>query len=180
MAAPFFEFGEQFTQDFRLRDNEYVVHDLADLHPGDAGGAGLAEIAEAQAHPAHEVLVVKHPHDVFRTALRIVDRNARVLSFDDAYQGIVEHQVGRQRKDIGAGDHHFADGDAVEFDGAVDHFFLEFGNLAELAAGSHDELEFVGGMNWAAAPSGVRAENPQDQATGAPHKKKDGTGNRKK
>ena len=48
--------------------------------------------------------------------------------------------------------------DAVEFDGAVDHLFLKFGNLAELAAGGDDQLEFVGRVDRASAAVGLRAE----------------------
>ena len=83
-------------------------------------------------------------------------------------------EVGGQRKNVGARDHDFADGDAVEFDGAVDHLFLKLGNLAELAAGGHDELEFVGRVNGAAAAGGLRAEQPQHQAAGAAHEEEDG------
>jgi len=43
-----------------------------------------------------------------------------------------------REKNIRTGDHDFADGNAVEFDGIVDHFFLRQGNLAELAAGGDD------------------------------------------
>ena len=70
---------------------------------------GLAEIAQAQAHPAHQVFVIEHADDVLGAALRIVDRDARVLAFDHAGQGFVELQVGGQRKNVGAGDHDFAD-----------------------------------------------------------------------
>ena len=83
-------------------------------------------------------------------------------------------QVGRQRKNIGARHHHFADRDAVEFDGAVNHLFLKLGNLAELAAGGHDEFEFVGRVNGAAAAGGLCAEQPQNQAAGAAHEEQDG------
>ncbi len=48
----------------------------------------------------------------------------------------------------------------------------EVGNLAELAAGGDDELEFVGGVNGAAAAGVARAEEAQDQAAGAAHEKK--------
>ena len=46
----------------------------------------------------------------------------------------------------------------VEFDGAVNHLFLEFRNLSELAAGGDDEFEFVGGVNSASAAGGLCAE----------------------
>ena len=58
----------------------------------------------------------------------------------------------------GRGDHDLADGDAVEFDGVVDHLFLKLGDLAELAAGGDDELEFVGGVDGAAAAGRLRSE----------------------
>src|SRR5580700_11659499 len=158
MAAAIFKFSEQFRQDFRFRHDQHVVHDLADLHAGDAGRGGLAKIAEAQTHPAHEVFVVEHADNVFGAALRIIDRDARVLAFNHAGQGFIELQVGGQGKNVGAGDHDFADGDAVEFDGAVDHFFLKLGNLAELAARGHDQFEFVGRVDGASTASRLCAE----------------------
>ena len=132
------------------------------------------EIAEAQPHPAHEVFVVEHADNVLRAALRIVDRNARVLAFDHACQSLVELQVGGQRKNVGTRHHDFAHGDAVEFDGAVDHLFLKLGNLAELAAGGDDEFEFVGRVDGASAAGRLRTKHPQNQATGAAHEEQDG------
>src|ERR1022692_5213551 len=58
----------------------------------------------------------------------------------------------------------------------MDHLFLRFGDLPELAAGGDDELEFVGGVDGAAAAGIARAEKPQDQATGPAHEKKYGAG----
>ena len=95
---------------------------------------------------------------MLRTALRIVHRNARVLSFDHARQRFVEHEVGGQRKNIGRAHHDLAHGDAVEFDRAVDHFFLKFRDLAELAARGDDQLEFVRRMDGASAARGLRTE----------------------
>ena len=109
-------------------------------------------------------------------ALRIVDRDAGVLAFDHAGQGFVEREVAGQGKNVRAGDHDFAHGNAVEFDGAVDHLFLELGDLAELAAGGDDELEFVGRVDGAAAARVAGAEEPQHQAAGAAHEKQHGAG----
>ncbi len=169
MAAALFELRQQLGEDLRFGHDQHVVHDLSDLHAGNAGGGGLAEVAEAKSHPAHEVFVVQHAHDMLGAALRVIHGDARVLAFDDAGEGVVEHEVGGQRKNVGTGDHDFPRGDVVEFDGAVDHLLLKLGNLAELAAGGHDELQFVG-----------RVDEPQDQATGPAHKEEDGTGERKK
>ncbi len=113
---------------------------------------------------------------MFGAALRIVDGDARMLAFDYAVQGFVEGEIRGQGKNIGTGDHDLADGDAVEFDGVVNHLFLRLGNLAELAAGGDDELEFVGRMNGAAAAGVAGAEKPQDQAAGSAHEKKHGAG----
>ena len=77
-----------------------------------------------------------------------------------------------QRKNIGPRDHDFADGDAVEFDGVVDHFFLRLGNLAELAAGGDDELEFVGRMNGAPRRVSRAPKIRKHQAAGAAHEEK--------
>ena len=106
----------------------------------------------------------------------IVDRDAGVLAFDHAGQGFVELQVGGQGKNVGPRDHDFADGDVVEFDGRVNHFFLELGNLAELAAGGDDEFEFVGRVDGATTPRVMGAEESQNQAAGAAHKEEDGAG----
>ena len=58
----------------------------------------LAEIAEAQAHPAHEIFVIEHADNVLGAALRVVDRDARVLAFDHAGQSFVEHGGRRAAK----------------------------------------------------------------------------------
>src|SRR5579872_211860 len=172
MAPSFFELRQQLRQHFRLGNHHHVVHDLGYLHAGDAGSGGLAQVAQAKAHPAHQVFVIKHSDNVLGTALRIVNRDARVLSFDHAHEGLVEHKVGGQRKNIRARHHHFANGDAVEFDGAMDHLFLKFRNLSELAAGGDDEFELVGRMDSTAAASGLSAEHSQNQSAGAAHKVK--------
>jgi hypothetical protein len=54
----------------------------------------------------------------------------------------------------------------------VDHFLLRRGNLAELAAGGDDELEFVGGVDRASTAGVPRAEESQDEAAGTAHEKK--------
>src|ERR1700691_1903568 len=169
-----FEFVEEFGEDFGFGNDQDIVHDLADLGTRDARCQRLAEIDEAEAHPADEFLVIKDADDVFGATLRVVNRDTRVLPFDDAVEGFIEGEVGGQRKNIGTSDHDFADGDAVEFDGVVDHLFLRGGNLADLAAGGDDELEFVGGVDGAAAAGITGAEKPQDQASGAAHEKKYG------
>ena len=58
----------------------------------------------------------------------------------------------------------------------MDHLFLEFGNLAELAAGGHDQFEFVGRMNGASAAGRLGAEQPQYQAAGASHEEQQRAG----
>ena len=58
----------------------------------------------------------------------------------------------------------------------MDHLFLRLGDLAELAAGGDDELEFVGRVDGAAAAGVARSEEAQDQAAGAAHEKQHGTG----
>src|SRR4029077_19265611 len=113
----------------------------SDLHAGDAGCGGLAEVAQTETHPAHQVLVVKDADDVLGPALRIKYWHPRVLTFHNAAESIVKLEVGRQRKNVGPSHHHFFHGDRIELDGAVNHLFLKFGNLAELAAGGDDELE---------------------------------------
>ena len=109
-------------------------------------------------------------------ALQIVDWNARVLAFDHSVEGFIEGKVGGQGKNIGTRDHDFADGDAVEFDGVVDHLFLRFGNLAELAAGRDNEFEFIGRVDRAAAAGFAGAEEAQHQATGTAHEEKQRAG----
>ena len=37
MAAAFFEFGQQFGQNFCFGNHQNVVHDLTNLHAGNAG-----------------------------------------------------------------------------------------------------------------------------------------------
>src|ERR1700728_2003379 len=180
MAASFLELGQQFREHFSFGHDQHVVDDLADLHAGDARGCGLAEIAEAQAHPAHEVFVIKHADDVFRTALRVEDRDARVLAFHHASQRVVEQKVSWQRKNIRPRHHYLFDGNVVEFDGVVNHLFLKFRNLAKLAAGGDDELELVRRVDSAPPPGVLSAEETKYQAARPAHDKKNGPRNRKK
>ena len=58
----------------------------------------------------------------------------------------------------------------------MNHLFLKFGDLAELAAGGDDELEFIGRVNRATAPRVLRAEDAKDQASGAAHKEEERAG----
>ena len=103
-----------------------------------------------------------------------------MLAFDHAVQSLVEGEIGGQGKNIGARDHDFADGNAVEFDGVVDHLFLRLGNLAELAAGGDDEFEFVGRVDGATAAGFAGAEKSQNQAAGAAHEEKHRAGESEK
>ncbi len=80
----------------------------------------------------------------------------------------------RQGKNIRPSHHDFADGDVVEFDGRVNHFFLRLGNLAELAAGGDDELEFIRRVNGAAATGFAGTEESQHQTAGAAHEEEQG------
>ncbi len=57
----------------------------------------------------------------------------------------------------------------------MNHLLLKLGNLAELAAGGHDQFEFVGGMDGTAAAGGLFAKKAQDQAARAAHEKQNGT-----
>ena len=57
----------------------------------------------------------------------------------------------------------------------MNHFFLRFWNLAELAAGGDDELEFVGGVDGAAAARVAGSEEAQDEAAGAAHEEEQRT-----
>src|SRR5215469_715550 len=93
MTPTLFEFGEQFRQNLGLGNYDHVVHDLPDLHASDARGCGLPEVAQAQPHPAHKVLIVENADDVFWAALRVVDRDAGMLAFDHPGKCIIELKV---------------------------------------------------------------------------------------
>src|SRR5882672_4577629 len=70
----FLEFFQQFGEDFGFRDDQHVVHDLADFHGRDPGRNRLiGSGGQPEAGPAHEVFGIEHTHDVLRTALRIID-----------------------------------------------------------------------------------------------------------
>jgi hypothetical protein len=58
----------------------------------------------------------------------------------------------------------------------VNHLLLKLGDLAELAARGHDELEFVGRVDGAATPCVLGPEEAQHQAAGAAHEEEDGAG----
>ena len=81
---------------------------------------------------------------MLRPALRVVNRDAGVLAFDNTGQRLIEAEVSGQRENVRAGDHDFANRNAVQFNGVVNHLFLKFRNLSELAAGGNNQLEFVG------------------------------------
>ncbi len=116
---------------------------------------------------------------MFRAALGIKHGYARVLPLNHPHQRIIQLQVGGKRKDIRPGDHHLAHGNAVEFDGAVNHLFLKFRDLAELSAGRDDEFKFVWGVDCTTTGR-LCAEHPQNHPPGSPHKEEQGAGNREK
>ena len=130
------EIAEQVEQRLGFRHNQHVVHDLADFHLADLylrnahhrdHGTGRSQ---TQARPAHEVFGVKHSDNVFGAALRIIDRNARVLIVDHARQRFVEREVGGQRENSRPRHHHLPGGDVVEFERVEQHFFLRGRKLA--------------------------------------------------
>ncbi len=63
-------------------------------------GQRLAKIDQAKPNPANELFVIKNADDVFGAALRIVNRDARVLAFDHAVEGFIEREIGGQGKNI--------------------------------------------------------------------------------
>src|SRR5215469_15222963 len=93
MTPTLFEFGEQFRQNLGLGNYDHVVHDLPDLHASDARGGGLPEVAQAQSHPAHKGIIVENADDVFRAALRVVERGAGVWASDQLGKCIIELKV---------------------------------------------------------------------------------------
>src|SRR5882724_4983029 len=103
---------------------------------------------------------------MFWATLRIIDGNSRMVLLTHTLQGLFQQQVRRQGENIRPRDHDFARGEAVEFEHAVNHIFLEFGNLPEAAAGGHDEFEFVRGMDGA-LPRASRSERPEHYPRGA-------------
>src|ERR1700677_617380 len=99
-----------------------------------------------------------------------------MLAFDYTSESFVDGEIGRQGENVRTSDHDLAHGDAVEFDGVVDHFFLRLGNLAELAAGGDDEFEFVGGGDGSGPAAFGAAEKFQERAAGTAHEKQEGHG----
>ena len=83
-------------------------------------------------------------------AVFVVDGHAGVLVFDDLGAGFLKEHVGGQGEDFLARGHDFADGDVVQFQGAVDEGLLEAGQEADAAGGGGDELELVGGVDGGA------------------------------
>ena len=57
----------------------------------------------------------------------------------------------------------------------MDHFFLKFRDLAELAAGGHDQFEFVGRVDGASTTCRLGPKETQHHASGAAHKEQDRT-----
>src|SRR5580700_6279321 len=149
------------------------MHDLADFHlrnalrRGKSGGG-----TQALAGPAHEIFGVEDSDDVFGATLRIVDGDAGVLIVDYAGEGFVEVEIGGQRKNSGARDHHLAGRDAVEFEGIEQHLFLRRGELAGVVRGGDDKLEFVGRVDRAVADF-ASAEGAEDESGDAAHADRD-------
>ena len=92
-------------------------------------------------------------------------------------QRFFQREVGAQRENIGARHHQLANGRIVQFQGIVDHFFLEFRNLAKTAAGGHDQLELVRRVHHAppAAAELAGPEHFQRKAARFAHDKKERT-----
>ena len=170
------EFDQQFKERFGFGDDQHIVHDLVDLHLGNAGGGGWdGGLRQTEAHPAHEIFGVKDADDVLGAARRVVDGDAGVLLVDDAGESLVEREVGGEREDAGARDHDLAGGDVVEFERVEQHLFLGGGDLAGAAGGADDEAKLVGRVHGAVADL-AGAEGAEDESGGAAHERDERAG----
>src|SRR5579862_4914101 len=82
--------------------------------------------------------------NVLRPTLRIVNWNARMLFFGYSSEGFFQRQIARKRENIRPRNHGFTDGNVLQFQCAMNHFFLERRYLAELPAGGDDQLQLIG------------------------------------
>ena len=145
------------------------MHDLADLHARNARSHRLQRIdAEPQASPAHQVLGVQHPDNVFGAALRVVNGNSRMLIFNNFAESVIKRHVTRKGKDIRACNHNLAHSNVVQFQCVVDHLLLSGGNLPKLPAGSNDKFEFIRRVDGA-LPQLPRAKQAQHAACCSAH-----------
>src|SRR5581483_44008 len=111
-------------------------------------------------HPSHEVFHIQNADNMLRTALRIVDRDPRMLFADHPSQGVFEAEISGQGKNVGPRHHDLSNRRIVEFERVVNHLFLELRDLSETAAGGYDQLQFVWRMHGAPSTFShlVRAE----------------------
>ena len=104
MAFALLEFREKIGQRLGLGNHQHLAHDVAHFEiagPRD-WNVGRGAASQAIAHPAHEVLGIEHADDVLGAALRIIDRDARVLLVDHLFEGLLEGHVAGQGEDVAA------------------------------------------------------------------------------
>ena len=125
-----------------------------------ADAEGAAGTAAANGAPAlfpnrQQIFIVQKPDDLLRCPF--VYRQARMLLLDHGVQHFVQSGVARNRDDIVARHHDFANRNGAQVEHSMDHVLLRFGQISQTAAAGDDQFQFLGGM-YAAMPAAFQME----------------------
>jgi hypothetical protein len=112
-----------------------------------AAGAAAANGSSPLFPHRQQVLIVQQADDLLRRPL--MHGQARMLLFNHGVQHLVQGGGARNRDDIVARYHYFADRNGAQVEHAMDHVLLRFGQVPQTAAGGDDQLEFLGGVHVA-------------------------------
>ena len=125
--------------------------------------------ARPEVHQPGHVLGIHHADDVLGTALRVVDRNPRILLLHDAGIRFLHQQVSREREDPAPRGHHLARHHLVQLDGAMDDLLLKGRQQTHPPGCGRNQLQLLWRMHrrllvhW-------RVEGPQNRPRGMIHK----------
>ena len=178
MTLAGFEFDQQIGQRLGFRYHQHLAHDVPHFQPAGPGDrASRRGAIHAIAQPAHQVLGVQHSDNVLRPALRIVNRNSRVLLVDDTLQRFLERQIAGHGKDIRPGNHDLAHGNVLQIEGAQDQLSFRRAQYPQSAAGGDDQLQLFRRVHAGLADLS-HAEGFQHDARGGRHERQKRRGQR--
>ena len=156
--VPLAKLLQHLHQRFGLGHDQRLSHDVRQMKGRRVDGRARMRDAAFVPDPQH-VFEKDRADDLFR--LFFPDRQARMLALDHRVEHFVERGVGRHRHNLAARLHDFAHIEIVEIEHAMDHVFLQLGEVAGKPAGADDELEFLGRVP-SAAVAGLDAEQTRE------------------